>query len=79
MQTSPDAVAPRMIDARGLEPPEPLLRILSAVETLRPGETLRAHTDRKPLHLLAELAARGLPVENTALPDGTWITHIGRP
>lgn len=79
MQTTPDVAASPLVDARGLEPPEPLLRILSAVAALRPGETLHALTDRRPLHLIAELAARGLPAESTPLPDDTWLTHIRRP
>jgi uncharacterized protein (DUF2249 family) len=39
------------LDARGLEPPQPLVAILEAISTLPPGGVLRAQTDRRPMHL----------------------------
>lgn len=66
------------IDARGLEPPEPLIRILTALETLTVGGRLRAHTDREPCHLFAEAEQRGFCHECTAQPDGSWITVLSR-
>jgi uncharacterized protein (DUF2249 family) len=66
------------LDARGLEPPEPMLRILNVVETLSAGESLRARTDRKPIHLLPELDARGIEYRNEEQPDGSWITYLRR-
>lgn len=66
------------IDARGLEPPEPMLRILTAVEAMSPATTLRARTDRKPVHLLPELTSRGITFECTEQPDGSWITQLRR-
>lgn len=47
------------LDARGLEPPEPLVKILNTVETLEVGEMLSAQTDRRPILLLESLAERG--------------------
>lgn len=66
------------VDARGLEPPEPMLRILNAVELLPVGATLRARTDRKPIHLLPELEARRIDYCHEEQPDGTWITTLRR-
>ncbi|HTJ77852.1 MAG TPA: DUF2249 domain-containing protein [Rariglobus sp.] len=66
------------IDARGLEPPEPMTRILAAVENLKPGATLRAHTDRRPLHLHAELQTRGLHFTSQELVDGSCLTTLSR-
>lgn len=66
------------VDARGLEPPEPMLRILAAAEALAPGGALRARTDRRPVHLLPELEARGLRHECEEQADGTWITTLRR-
>lgn len=66
------------VDARGLEPPEPMLRILNALEHLAPGGTLRARTDRRPLHLLPELDARGVRHASEECADGTWITTLQR-
>lgn len=66
------------IDARGLEPPMPMVRILEALETL-PGEgAVVAHTDRRPVFLLDELPRRGFRGESEQTPDGTYITHIRR-
>jgi uncharacterized protein (DUF2249 family) len=66
------------IDARGLEPPEPMVLILNAVENLTPGRVLRARTDRRPIHLLPELAARGIQYETTEGCDGSWVTTLQR-
>ncbi len=66
------------VDARGLEPPEPMLRILGAIEALKPGATFRARTDRRPLHLYAELDARGVRYASEQLADESWITTLSR-
>jgi uncharacterized protein (DUF2249 family) len=66
------------IDVRGLEPPEPLVRILDALETLPAGTTLRARTDREPCHLFGEVAQRGFSYECNEQPDGSWITVLAR-
>jgi uncharacterized protein (DUF2249 family) len=66
------------IDARGLEPPEPLLRILTAAEALAKGATLRARTDRQPLHLYPELATRGICATSEEQSDGSWLTLLRR-
>lgn len=66
------------IDVRGLEPPEPLIRILDALEVLPPGATLRACTDREPCHLFGEAEQRGFRHECSAQPDGSWVTLLTR-
>lgn len=66
------------VDARGLEPPEPMVRILNAFEQLAPGGSLRARTDQRPIHLLNELAARGVHHADEKQSDGSWsltLTH----
>lgn len=65
------------LDARGLEPPQPLVRILEAVATLPAGARLRAHTDRRPMHLYSQLEERGLKWETIEQADGSFITHVG--
>lgn len=47
------------LDNRDLEPPEPMVRTLEAVEALSPGQTLAALLPREPLFLFKELEARG--------------------
>lgn len=66
------------IDARGLEPPEPLVRILAALESLAPGRKLRAITDREPCHLFGEAEQRGFRHDSSAQPDGSWVTVLAR-
>lgn len=66
------------IDARGLEPPEPLVRILAALESLTPGRKLRAITDREPCHLFGEARQRGFRHTCTGQPDGSWVTVLER-
>lgn len=64
------------VDARGLEPPQPLVSILEAVAALPPGAELRAHTDRRPLHLLTQLEERGFTGQTEEQSDGSYLTHI---
>lgn len=66
------------VDTRGFEPPEPMMRILAAVEGLAPGATIRAQTDRNPIHLQAELDARGIRYASNETCDGSWITTLSR-
>ena len=66
------------IDARGLEPPEPLIRILDALESLPTGFQLRAITDREPCHLFGEAEQRGFRHACTERPDHSWVTVLER-
>jgi hypothetical protein len=59
------------IDNRGLEPPQPMMRIMVLLETLAPGERLLAHNDRLPLMLLPRLEEEGLPYETDVQEDGS--------
>lgn len=67
------------LDARGLEPPQPLLTILEALSTLPAGGELRAQTDRRPLLLYAQLEERGFTSQTEETQHGSFITHIRRP
>jgi uncharacterized protein (DUF2249 family) len=66
------------VDARGLEPPQPLVVILEALASLPEGGEMRAHTDRRPLHLYAQLEERGFTGETEEQPDGRFVTTIRR-
>ena len=67
---------PVEVDARGLEPPQPMVRILEALANLPDGAEVRARTDRRPMHLYAQLEARGFQGETKEQPDGSYVTHI---
>lgn len=64
------------VDARGLEPPGPMVAVLEALSRLAPGQRLLAHTDRRPMHLYAQLEARGYRAASEELPDGSVLTRI---
>ncbi len=69
---------PVTVDARGLEPPQPLVTILEALTQLPAGAQMRALTDRRPMHLYSQLTERGFVGESEEQPDGSFITHIRR-
>ena len=64
------------IEARGLEPPQPMVRILEALATLPPGVLLHARTDRRPMHLYSLLEERGYRADTEAQADGSHLTII---
>lgn len=64
------------VDARGLEPPQPMVAILEALAALPDWAELHARTDRRPVHLYPQLEARGFAGETEELPDGSFITRI---
>ena len=58
------------IDNRGLQPPEPMVRILDAFEHLDAGAVLEAVNERDPVFLYPELQARGAAIHTEKVPDG---------
>ncbi len=61
----------RHLDNRDLDPPEPMVRTLAALETMAPGEVLSALLCREPIFLLPELAKRGHSWRGGFEADGT--------
>jgi hypothetical protein len=61
----------RLLDNGDLEPPEPMVRILAAVETMAKGEVLSALLCREPIFLFPELAKRGHRWTGGFEPDGS--------
>ena len=55
--------APTVLDVRGLEPPHPMVRVLEAIERLRPGEQLEVIHERRPMFLYPQLDERGFAHE----------------
>ena len=66
------------LDARGLEPPQPMVKILEALGALPDGAELQACTDRRPIHLYPLLQQRGFTAESEEQSDGSFLTHIRR-
>jgi uncharacterized protein (DUF2249 family) len=64
------------VDARGLEPPQPMVKILEALAALPDGAALTARTDRRPIHLYPMLEARGFIGKSEEQSDGSFITSI---
>ena len=75
--TSPTSQAIE-VDARGLEPPLPMIKILETLSTLPADTTLGARTDRRPLHLYPQLEERGFAAQTEEQSDGSFLTHIRR-
>lgn len=72
---TPELVA---IDNRGLEQPEPMVRILSVAQQLAPGQRLEAINVRRPMLLYPKLDELGYRHETEPLPDGHFRITIRR-
>ena len=73
-RTGPDH--PLVVDARGLEPPQPMMKILEALAGLELGGQLVALTDRPPRFLHAKLDDRGYRYATEKTKDGWSETRI---
>lgn len=71
------APAPAALDLRGLQPPEPIVRIFQALERA-PDAPLRAILPHEPLPLYALLAERGFSYSGTQRADGGYELLIER-
>lgn len=68
---SPKGAVDIQLDNRGLEPPEPMVRTLEAINTLQPGGRIVGRFDRRPMFLLPRLEQMGLAYEVTSHEDGS--------
>jgi len=67
----------RALDLRGLQPPEPIVRIFEALERC-PDEPLRAILPHEPVPLYALLRERGFSYSGAQRPDGAFELLIER-
>ncbi|HEU4629984.1 MAG TPA: DUF2249 domain-containing protein [Gemmatimonadaceae bacterium] len=75
----PNAGASELVlDVRGLEPPEPMVRTLAALETLPAGATLVQRNERVPQFLLPILVERGFRYEIDERASGDVVVRIRR-
>ena len=65
-----------LIDARGLEPPEPMEKVLQALAQLRPGQTIQLLLHREPFPLYPILAQQGYRHETRMAADGSYVILI---
>ncbi len=65
-----------VMDLRGLEPPEPMTRLLEALATAPAGIIIEAQLERRPMFLLEELNRRGQPYTCKQKSEGHWIIQL---
>ncbi|HRP46904.1 MAG TPA: DUF2249 domain-containing protein [Trueperaceae bacterium] len=69
-------MAETFLDNRGLEPPNPMIRTLEALDAMAPGDVLVIHNDRVPIYLLPQLVDAGAEYEVAEQPDGSAQVRI---
>jgi uncharacterized protein (DUF2249 family) len=67
-----------VLDVRGLEPPEPMVRVLKALDHLAPGQKLEVRHDRRPM-LLYPLLDDGGFAHDTDEPEPGLVRILIRP
>ncbi len=67
-----------ILDNRGLEPPQPMMRTLAALETLGEQETLTIINDRRPMFLFEQLDEQGYRYTTEQQNDGSFKIEIFR-
>jgi uncharacterized protein (DUF2249 family) len=70
--------APVLLDLRGLEPPQPMMRVLEELGSLAEDGAIVALTRFRPVHLLEILEERGYAAETAEQPDGSHETIVQR-
>jgi uncharacterized protein (DUF2249 family) len=65
-----------LVDARWLEPPEPMERVMQALAVLRPGQSIRLLLHREPFPLYPLLAERGYRHDTRMEADGSYVILI---
>jgi TusA-related sulfurtransferase len=75
---APETIPDRILDARDMEPPEPMDRTLEALEELLPGQRLRLLLPREPYPLYGILNRNGYRHQAEPQPDGHFVILIWR-
>ena len=68
----------RILDVRGLEPPEPMVRVLEAIDSLLREEVLCMVHNREPFPLYPVLAEQGYAHSTTVNDEGYYEIRIWR-
>lgn len=64
------------IDARALEPPEPMEKVMQTLDLLRPGQHIRLLLHREPFPLYPILRSRGYRHDTMPQADGSYVILI---
>jgi tRNA 2-thiouridine synthesizing protein A len=67
-----------ILDNRGLEPPQPMMRTLAALENIMENETLTIINDRRPMFLYEQLEELGYKNRTEQQEDGSYKIEIFR-
>ncbi|HAQ07387.1 MAG TPA: hypothetical protein DCR24_07655 [Bacillus bacterium] len=67
-----------VLDNRGLEPPQPMMRTLAALEELEKGQSLVIINDRRPMFLFEQLDELGYLYLTEQQEDGSYKVTISR-
>ena len=73
MPASPHEI---LVDARDLAPPEPMEKVMQALELLRPGQSIRMLLHREPFPLYSLLSDRGYRHDTRMEADGSYVILI---
>lgn len=65
-----------LIDARWLEPPEPMEKVMQILALLRPGQAIRLLLHREPFPLYPLLAEHGYGHATQMEADGSYVILI---
>ncbi|MFB3163021.1 DUF2249 domain-containing protein [Neobacillus sp. 179-J 1A1 HS] len=67
-----------ILDNRDLEPPQPMMRTLAALENLGKGEVLTIINNRRPMFLYEQLEELGYKQRTEQQNDGSFKIEIFR-
>lgn len=65
-----------LVDARGLEPPEPFERVMEAICEMQPGDTVLMLLEREPVPLYRVLDRNGYAHQTLCRDDGVFEIRI---
>jgi uncharacterized protein (DUF2249 family) len=65
-----------LVDARGLEPPEPFERVMEAICDMQPGDTVLMLLEREPVPLYRVLDRNGYAHRVVCRGDGVFEIRI---
>ncbi len=72
----PKSINEILIDARWLEPPEPMEKVTQALALMKPGQHIRLLLHREPFPLYPILESRSYVHKTSPQPDGSYVILI---